>query len=153
MEIAAEIRKMAEDKLTEPSQFIVDVIVSLRGEQKVMVIVDGDRGVNIDDCANLSRDLSTVLDESGIMNDHYLLEVSTPGIDQPLKLLRQYKKNIGRKVKVKLRELTLEGKLKEVTEERIVLDEELVQGKKKEIVEREIPFTEIDKTFVLVSFK
>lgn len=154
MEIAEEIRKIAEEKLTGPSQFVVDVIVSSkRGPQKVMIIIDGDNGVNIDDCAKLSRELSTVLDESPLLHESYMLEVSTPGLDQPLKLKRQYKKNIGRKLKVKLQDKIVEGKLLDVTEEKITVEQEIGTGKKKELIPIGIQFSEIDKSFVLVSFK
>jgi len=153
MEIAEEIRKIVEEKLTDPSQFVVDVVVSLRGTQKVIVILDGDKGVTIDGCANISRELSKVLDDSPLLKDSYLLEVSTPGLDQPLKLNRQYAKNIGRRLKVKWGEHTTEGKLTVVTPDRIALEEEFGEGKKKEIRTIEIPFTDIDKSFVLVSFK
>jgi ribosome maturation factor RimP len=154
MEIAEEIEKIAEKKLTRPGQFIVDVVVSSRnGPQKVMVFVDGDNGINIDDCATISRELSKALDELLLLNEHYVLEVSTPGLDQPLKLIRQYKKNIGRKLKVKLQDKTVEGILLEVTEVKIRLGQETGVGKKKEIVPIDIQFSEIDKSFVLVSFK
>lgn len=154
MEIADEIRRIAEDKLKEPSQFIVDVIISSRnGPQKVMVIVDGDNGITIDDCANISRDLSKVLDELPLLNERYMLEVSTPGLDQPLKLKRQYKKNIGRKLRVKLQDKIVEGKLMEATDDKIIVGEEVGAGKDKVIKPVEIQFSEIDKSFVLVSFK
>ena len=69
-------------------------------------------GITIDDCANLNRELSKELDEITLsLQDSYLLEVSTPGLDQPLKLKRQYKKNIGRRLKVKLADKAVEGKL------------------------------------------
>jgi ribosome maturation factor RimP len=82
-----------------------------------------------------------------------MLEVSTPGVDQPLKLKRQYHKNIGRKLKVTTGQHILEGKLVDVGEEKIKLEQEFGEGKKKETKSIEIPFSEIDKTFVLVSFK
>ncbi len=154
MEIAEEIKKIAEGKLTEPGHFIVDVVVSSRnGPQKVMVIVDGDNGVNIDDCAGISRELSKTLDELPLLNNSYLLEVSTPGLDQPLKLKRQYKKNIGRKLKVKLQDKIIEGKLLECTEEKITIVQETGMGKNKVLTPVEIQFSEIEKSFVLVSFK
>lgn len=154
MEIADEIRRIAADKLKEPSQFIVDVVVSSRnGPQKVMVIVDGDNGITIDDCANISRELSKVLDELALLNEHYMLEVSTPGLDQPLKLKRQYKKNIGRKLRVKMLDKIVEGKLLEATDEKIIVGEETGAGKDKIVKPVEIQFSEIDKSFVLVSFK
>jgi ribosome maturation factor RimP len=154
MEIVDQIRRIAEGKLEEPSQFVVDVIVSSRnGPQKIMVIIDGDHGINIDDCANISRELSKVLDESSLLSEQYTLEVSTPGLDQPLKLKRQYKKNIGRKVRVKFQDKIVEGKLLDATDEKIIVGHETGAGKDKIIQRVEIQFSDIDKSFVLVSFK
>lgn len=154
MEAENQIKRIAEQKLTDPSLFIVDVVVSARkGPKKVLVIVDGDNGVNIDDCAALSRDLSQAFDESGFFDDAYTLEVSTPGLDQPLKLKRQYVKNIGRRLKVKLADKIEEGKLEAVTDETITLITEVGAGKKKETKNINIDFSLIEKAFVLVSFK
>lgn len=154
MEIAEEIRKIAESKLADPSHFVVDVVASLtKSPRRIMVILDGDNSITIDDCANLSRELSGVLEENGLAGENYLLEVSTPGLDHPLKLKRQYKKNVGRSVKVKLLDKQVEGKLTTVTEESITLSQEIGKGKKMEIQTVEIQFSEIEKTFVLVSFK
>jgi ribosome maturation factor RimP len=154
MDQAEEIRKLAESMLA-PGQFIVDVMVSAKnGPGKVLVLVDGDQGITIDDCAEISRQLSKTLDESSLVSDSYLLEVSTPGVDHPLKLKRQYSKNIGRKLKVKLSDSkVMEGKLTEVNDERIVLAQETGSGKNLEIVTAEVPFSSIEKAFVLVSFK
>ena len=88
-----------------------------------------------------------------LFEDSYLLEVSTPGLDQPLKLKRQYFKNIGRKLRVVLSQKIFEGKLIEVTDEKISIDQEVGSGKQKEFKTIELPFSEIEKTFVLVSFK
>ena len=154
MEIIGEIKSIITSKLADPSQFLVDVIVKgHKGPKKVLIVIDGDHGVTIDDCANLSRELSKAFDDTRLFEDNYMLEVSTPGLDQPLKLKRQYIKNIGRKLKVITPHHTLEGKLLEVTDEKIKIEQEIGVGKQKEIKIAEIPFTEIDKTFVLVSFK
>lgn len=155
MEIAEEIRKIAEEKLIQPGQFVVEVVASSRStpHHKVLVVIDGDDGVSIDDCAKISREISKVLDESSLFEASYLLEVSTPGLDQPLKLTRQYRKNIGRKLKVKCHEGIVEGKLLEVTEDKITLARETGTGKKKVTENVEIQFSEIDRSFVLVSFK
>src|SRR6187401_2063258 len=103
MDLVENIKKLPAEKLADSSQFFVDVIASTRkGPQKVLIIVDGDNGVTIDDCASLSREIAKTLDESGWLDESYLLEVSTPGLDQPLIMLRQFKKNIGRGLKVKL---------------------------------------------------
>jgi ribosome maturation factor RimP len=154
MDLAVEIRHLAESKLANESQFIVDVVLSSRqGPRKVLILLDGDHGVSIDDCADLSREMAKALDENNWIDDNYTLEVSTAGIDQPLKLARQYKKNIGRRVRVKLKDASIEGTLTGSDAEKIVLAEETGTGKKKEVKTREIPFTEIEKTLVMVSFK
>jgi ribosome maturation factor RimP len=154
MDLREEIKKLAEAALTNTSQFVVDVVVSSRkGPKKVLVVLDGDNGVTIDDCANISREVSKSLDEMALPDESLTLEVSTPGLDQPLLLKRQYKKNIGRGLKVKLHDKIEEGKLTEATEEKIVLLQETGSGKKKEERTLEIQFSEIEKAFVLVSFK
>ena len=146
---------IAGSKLTDSRQFVVDVVVTARkGPKKVLVVVDGDEGVSIDDCANLSRELAKTLDETALLGEEsYLLEVSTPGLDQPLKLHRQFKKNVGRKLRVKLSEKTEEGTLLNVTEDAITLSREIGSGKKKELINIDINFSQIEKAFVLVSFK
>lgn len=154
MEITGHIQKLAEEHLKNDSQFIVEVVASLKKKpNKLIVIVDGDQGVTIDDCADLSRALSAALDEANLMPDPYHLEVSTPGLDHPLKLVRQYHKNKGRQVKVKTVSGVHQGKLIEVTDQAITVEEVSGTGKKKEVKEVMIPFSEIDKTFVMVSFK
>jgi len=154
MDIVKEIWTKAEAQLTDPGQFVVDVVVSARkGPKKVLVILDGDQGVSIDNCADMSRALSKLLDDAGYFEDNYTLEVSTPGVDHPLKFARQYAKHTGRRLKVKMAERTVEGKLESVTDEGIVLSEETGTGKKKEIITTAITFSQIEKAFVLVSFK
>jgi ribosome maturation factor RimP len=148
------IKKLAEQKLSDPRHFIVDVIISaMKGPRKILVILDGDDGVNIEDCAAISRALSKELDESPIFDDPYTLDVSSPGLDQPLKLQRQFVKNIGRRLKVKLADKIEEGKLEAVTGEAITLARETGTGKKKELTSIDINFSQIERAFVLVSFK
>lgn len=154
MELVEEIKRMAESKLTDPSQFLVDVVLSSRkGPKKVLIVIDGDNGITIDDCGNISRELSKAFDDSGLIDDAYMLEVSTPGLDHPLKLVRQYRKNIGRKLKVKLAEKTVEGQLLNVGDDQITLSQEVGTGKNKETTTIDISFLQIEKAFVLVSFK
>ena len=154
MGLEEEIKRIAEGKLADPGHFIVDVIVSARkGPKKVLVIVDGDNGVSIDDCALLSRALSNELDEKPILDEAFTLEVSTPGLDQPLKLKRQFVKNVGRRLKVKTADKIMEGKLEAVSDDTITLLEETGTGKKQVITSIDINFSQIEKAFVLVSFK
>lgn len=154
MELTERIQKLAERHLKDEFQFIVEVIASIRKKpNKLIVIIDGDKGITIDDCAELSRALSAALDEDKLLTDPYMLEVSTPGLDHPLKLTRQYVKNKGRTVKVKTSNEVLQGKLLEVTPQTIMLEVTTGTGKKKEVKEVSIPFSDIEKTFVMVSFK
>jgi ribosome maturation factor RimP len=154
MEFAEEIKNIITRKLADPNQFLVDVIVKgHKGPKKVLIIIDSDKGVTIDDCANLSREISKAFDDLQLFDDSYMLEVSTPGLDQPLRLARQYYKNIGRRIKVVTHQQAVEGKLVEVGEEKIKLEQEIGAGKHKETKIIELSFLEIDKTFVLVSFK
>lgn len=153
MDLREKITEIAQSKLTDDSQFIVDVVASSKpGSRKVVVILDGDTGVTIDDVTNLSRAISAELDEQPLIEENYTLEVGTPGLDQPLKMKRQYYKNIGRELKVHTTEKKIvQGALTAVSEERIVLD--IKEGKKKETKSTEIPFSHIEKAIVMVSFK
>jgi ribosome maturation factor RimP len=154
MDLTQEVKRMTEERLAD-SQFVVDVVVSARrGPKKVLIIIDGDNGISIDDCAEISREVAKALDDSNLLGDeNYLLEVSTPGVDQPLKLKRQYTKHIGRMLKVKLPDQTVEGRLESAGAESIILLQEFGSGKKKETKQTEIFFSQIEKAFVLVSFK
>jgi ribosome maturation factor RimP len=154
MDLVEEIRNMAVANLSA-DKFVVEVLVSgNKIPKRVIVIIDGDQGITIDDCAELSRTLAKQLDDRALLGDeNYLLDVSTPGLDHPLKLKRQYYKNIGRGLKIKRLDTVTEGKLTAVTEDKIILTQEVGMGKKKETNIIEIPFSEIDKAFVMVSFK
>jgi ribosome maturation factor RimP len=156
MELIEKIRGLAQSALADEGHFVVDVIFS--GKQgpskKILVIVDGDKGVTIDDCALISRQLSNSLDELNLVDDRYLLEVSTPGLDHPLKLKRQFKKNVGRSLKIHLQDKTIiQGKMNAADDEKILIDQEVKEGKKTELRPREVEYSAIDKAFVLVSFK
>ena len=155
MDLNDKVRELAQNCLVDESQFLIEVIISSKaGPRRVLVIIDGDKGVTIEMCAKVSRALANGLDESGLIDDNYTLEVTTPGLDHPLKLRRQYHKNVGRGFKVHTKDKTLvQGKLMEVDEERIVLQQQVGVGKKTEVKTIEIPFEQIEKAFVMVSFK
>lgn len=155
MELSTEIRQLAEGLLSSPAFFVVDVVVSVKRKPgKILVVLDGDQGVNIEDCAELSRKLSDALDSTTLVEDNYTLEVTTPGLDQPLKLSRQFRKNIGRVLKVKQVDETrsTEGRLSAVDETSITLSTTSGKGKKSEPTEVVIPFSSIEKAFVTISF-
>ncbi len=149
------IREIAESLLESDAHFLVDVKVSAgRSGQKVLVLLDGDEGVSIDDCAALSRALGEQIEELDLFDGAYTLEVSTPGISHPLETVRQYRKNIGRTLRVNLTEgKDVKGVLKEADEDRIVLMAKVGKGKKANEEEVEIPLSQINKSIVQVSFK
>jgi ribosome maturation factor RimP len=155
MDVIEKIKDLAQSHLKDQGHFVVDVILSKHKPYKVTVILDGDQGITIDDCSLLSRALSEDLDNVDLIKDNYTLEVGTPGLDQPLRLKRQYAKNAGRQLKVHRKDKTIvQGLLKEADDDRIVLETELnIKGKKKEFTQTEIPFSEIEKAIVMVSFK
>lgn len=154
MDLKDKIISLVESNLEE-SHFLVDVVISAkRGPKKVLILLDGDHGVTIDHCARLSRILGQLLDEEELIDDKYMLEVSSSGVDYPITLDRQYRKNIGRNIKVSLKDGTeAKGKLMEVNENGILLDREKKKGKKMEYELSKLLFLEIDKSIVQVSFK
>jgi ribosome maturation factor RimP len=153
MDPVEEIRRLADACLEDESQFILKVELSSRsGPKKLLIMVDGDKGVTIDDCANISRKLSKLLDEMGLLQGQYHLEVSTPGVDHPLTFTRQFHKQVGRRLRVTTGGKTEEGLLERVTEGGVVMSGFTGSGKTKVSWTKEIPFTELDKAFVLISF-
>ena len=141
----------------DPALFLVSVEVSpAPGMRKVRVCLDGDQGVSIDTCAEVSRALANRMEEEELIEEAYTLEVSSAGLSQPLTLRRQYTKNVGRHVKVTLQDdKTVQGKLLAVADEQItVAAEPAGRSKKKsvETTETAIAFSNIKKTNVLALF-
>jgi ribosome maturation factor RimP len=155
MEIVEKIKELAQNHLQDPAHFIVDAMVSKHKPFKVTILLDGDKGITIDDCSHLSRKLSDDLDKLDLLQENYTLEVGTPGVDQPLKWKRQYVKNIGRTLKVKKNDKAIvQGVLTSATDEFIVLEVmNKDAGKKKESSPVQISFHEIEKALVMISFK
>ncbi|GAA0891570.1 ribosome assembly cofactor RimP [Fulvivirga kasyanovii] len=155
MNLKEQITKIAEGHLSDENHFLVDVVISTgKGFKKVLVLLDGDQGVTIDDCADLSRAVGNELEEKDLIEEAFRLEVSSPGIDYPLQSIRQYRKNIDRSIKVIPNEgKEIKGILKSADETKIVVDQEVKKGKKTEYKEVEIPMSEINKTIVQISFK
>ena len=133
-----------------PSEFLVEV--RIKPTNNVKVFIDGDEGVTIQKCISLNRKLAKDLEENQVFPaDDFSLEVSSPGLDEPLKQHRQYKKNIGRKVEVTLVDGTvIEGKLLSVDETSIQVEE--LTGKKKVPVLHNFLLENIKTTKIQVVF-
>ncbi len=148
--IIDQVREKLDALIEGSALFLVDI--KIKPTNNIKIFLDGDTGVTIDAVSKINRTLYKQLEESALFPDgDFSLEVSSAGVDEPLKFLRQYKKNIGRNVEVTLNEgAVVEGTLKEATEEEIVIEETI--GKKKEKKEVTIPFNNIKKTVVQISF-
>jgi ribosome maturation factor RimP len=139
--------------LEKPSVFLIDLKIT--DAFKVIVNLDGDNGVALQDCIDISRAIDANLDRE---EQDFSLEVASVGVGSPLKMVRQYKKNVGRTLIVKLATETIEAELVEANDNFIILSwkarEPKKLGKGKETVQKrqEIPYTEIKEAIVTVTF-
>jgi len=132
--------------------FLVEVRVKPTNNLKIFI--DGDQGIPIEKCVQINRALYKKLEELGLFpNGDFSLEVSSPGLDEPLKLLRQYKKNIGRLVELILQDGSKkEGRLMEVSEDGVIIEETKGKNKKKEVINHTFLFDNIKTTKIQVVF-
>jgi ribosome maturation factor RimP len=132
--------------------FLVEI--KIKPINNIKIYLDADTGLGIEKCIKINRALYRIMEEMGIYPDgDFSLEVSSPGIEEPLKLHRQYVKNTGRDVSVLMNdETTKTGKLISVTEAEIVI--EFTEGKNKKAVVKQLtlPLTDIKETTVLIKF-
>jgi ribosome maturation factor RimP len=154
MQVENRVKELIEEKIADrPELFLV--LVKMLPNNKLIIHVDGDEGISIQDCAAISRHVGFHLEEENVIEQAYNLEVSSPGVGEPLQLKRQYHKNIGRLLSIKLIDgTTKEGKLLSVTDEEISIQESVKEkGKKAQLVETTLSFENIVETKVLISFK
>ncbi|WP_281337110.1 ribosome assembly cofactor RimP [Flavobacterium eburneipallidum] len=137
----------------KPSIFLIDLTIT--DSFKIIVNIDGDNGVALQDCIDVSRGIENNLDRE---EQDFSLEVASVGVGSPLKLVRQYKKNVGRTLIVKLETQTIEAELIEANDNFIILSwqarEPKKVGKGKETVQKtlEIPYGDIKEAIVTVIF-
>jgi len=135
--------------------YVVD-ITSGAGS-RLDVYIDSDSGMTFTKCRKVSRYLESFIEEENLMGEKYVLNVSSPGIERPLKFARQYKKNIGRKVEVQLLDGEKKtGTLALIEDDTIYIEAKVrvKEGKKKKtmMVTSEIKLDQIKKTIVKVTF-
>ena len=137
----------------KPEIFLVDLTIT--DSFKIIISLDGDNGVNLQDCIDISRAVENNLDRE---EQDFSLEVASVGVGSPLKFKRQYFKNIGRMLIVKLESDKIEAKLVDANEEFITLEWQAREpkkiGKGKETIQKkiEIPYTDIKEAIVTVTF-
>ena len=121
MDLTKEVTRLVEQYIDDKGIFLVDVNIKGKpGNQKIQVFIDGDQSVGVDECSKISRKLSDELEEKDIIEGRYIIEVSSPGVDKPLKLIRQYTKHIGRELEI------------------VTIDNKKYQGELLDIVDEEI---------------
>ncbi len=149
----ATIEQWITDILVEkPNIFLVSLKVKPTNNYKIFL--DGDNGISVDDCIKVNRKLYRQIEEAAwYLDGDFSLEVSSPGVGEPLQLHRQYIKNIDRFVEVIcLDETVKEGKLLATTETEITIEQ--IDGKGKKAITQQIiiPFNNIKTTTVQIKF-
>lgn len=142
------------DEILESESTYFKVKFKVKPTNNYKIFIDGDQGITIDQCIKFNRALYKKIEEAGLYPDgDFSLEVSSPGVDEPLQNIRQYKKNTGRKVEVTLLdERKLEGILKEVQDETVTIEETKGKGKKAVTEVTLLPFKDIKTTIVQIQF-
>jgi ribosome maturation factor RimP len=154
MTFKEKVSQLLEAGLAEKTSiFLTDLTIT--DAFKIIVTLDGDNGVVVQDCIDISRAIDHNLDRE---EQDFSLEVVSFGVGSPLKMVRQYKKNIGRLLIVKIATETIEAELVDADEQNITLAWEAREpkkiGKGKETVQKrqEIPYTDIKEAIVTVKF-
>ena len=154
MTFKEKVKQVLEEALLEkPSIFLIDLTIT--DSFKIIIGIDGDNGVVLQDCIDISRAVEDNLDRE---EQDFSLEVASVGVGSPLKLVRQYKKNIGRTLIVKTNTENIEAELVEANDLFIILSwkarEPKKIGKGKETVQKElqIPYSDIKEAIVTVTF-
>ncbi len=156
MDIKAYIAELLEKKFEEDDFSDYFLIRTKSGPQRIQVFIDGDRGISLGVCTKISRYLEPYLDQLENLRDDYILEVSSPGIKEPLAYLRQYPQHLGRNLEI----LTKSGdrikaKLVDILGDELILEKKYIekQGKKKLKKTKKLvmKFNEVEKTFVKAS--
>lgn len=157
MVLVDQINEIIEPLLENGKFYVVDLKVTLgRRGQQIVLLVDSDEGIGIDECAKISRKIGFEIEERGLIEDAFLLEVSSPGVETPLTTERQFLKNINRTIKFLLTDNTTKtGLLLDLKEQVLTIQEEVLRGKLK-VQKKELTLlnlSQIKTGVVQVSFK
>lgn len=132
--------------------FLVEVKVLTNG--KIEIFADGKTNITIDECAQISKHIHHFLEENNLMSDNLSLDVSSPGMDEPLKVPQQFQKQLNKKVDVVLKNgLKITGELISADENGIVIKEIIIIKKTETIEEHSFGFSEIKSVKKHFNFK
>ena len=155
MDLIDKVSGLVEQFIDKDEIFLVEVDIKGKpGNYKIQVFIDGDQGTHIDECSKISRSLSNELDEMELIEGKYNIEVSSPGVDKPLKLIRQYPKHIGRELKVLAKDnKKYQGILLGVVDEEIELSVKSSKVKKElNSASLKLLFADIESAIVVLRF-
>ncbi len=149
-ELTEKIQTLITPFIEQIHGFLVEIVIRGEHQSKIIEIyVDTDEGITTEQCATISRNLSQQLDETPIIQGNYRIIVSSPDLERPLKLYRQYQKNIGRFLKITFMDeqktSTIEGTLEKIEQEELSIQTKT----KKHLIPRE----KIKEAYVIPQFK
>ncbi|MEM6963210.1 MAG: ribosome maturation factor [Bacteroidota bacterium] len=155
--VESQIEKLLLEKFEEEEYADCFIIEVMQNNKKLQVFIDSDSNIDFTKCRKISRYLEEHIEENNWLGEKYILEVSSPGIDRPLKFPRQYKKNVGRKIDVHTIDgEKITGTLIETNDEVIKVEYKvrIKEGKKKrtEIIQQTINYEDIKKAIIKFSF-
>ena len=152
MKLAEQLKVYIEEAIADTNLFIVEI----KGiaVKRAMVLLDGDEGVKIEDCARVSRHINQKMEEDGLEEALISLEVSSPGVDFPLKFERQYPQHVGRTLAIKLLDgKEIEGKLLSIDGAVLAVEEKIKEkGKKVSLNNISLALSEIAEAKIKVTF-
>ncbi len=150
------VNKLAQERIDELDNGLFIVDLAIEENNKIRVEIDGMNGVGINDCVSISRNIEHNLDRE---KEDFELEVTSASLSNPFKTKQQYVKNIGKEIKVKTQTSKIEGILKEVNNNYIIVEtkhKERIEGRKKKqliITDNKIDTKDILETKIVISFK
>ncbi len=158
MSITHNIKELAQPVVESYGYFLLEVTIIPKGRKECWIVIDHEtKGVDVDDCSKISKELALLMEAHESLEDAFILNVTSPGLDRPLSDPRQFSKNKGRSVKIEILDsedstddpIEVHGVLKEYTEEGVKLT--VTKGNKSEDLPL-IPHTIIQHIFVTPSF-
>jgi ribosome maturation factor RimP len=159
MSITHNITELAQPVVESYGYYLLDVNLVPKGRKECWVVIDHETtGVDVDDCSKISKELALLMEAHESIEDAYILNITSPGLDRPLTDPRQFLKNKGRTVRVELLDsehpdgdaIEVQGILKNYTEEGVQLT--VTKGNKSEDLPL-IPHSIIQHVYVTPSFR
>lgn len=158
MSITHNIKELAQPVVESYGYYLLDVTIIPKGRKECWIVIDHEtKGVDVDDCSRISKELALLMEAHESLEDAYILNVTSPGLDRPLSDPRQFLKNKGRTVKIAIQDsehpdadpIEVQGILKDYSEDGVQLT--VPKGNKTEDLPL-IPHSIIQHVYVTPSF-